>query len=118
MNIPVLLARKQQSQAGIVGTARVQLDWGDFQRRLCCRDIAVINQPDLSRRTAELLVATGVQAVVNAAESISGRYPVSGPDVLLGAGVTLVGGEGVRVLREVRNGTRIRLHEGQGLVGE
>nr|WP_236623253.1 putative cytokinetic ring protein SteA [Saccharopolyspora rectivirgula] len=101
-----------------MGTARVQRDWGDFQRRLCCRDIAVINQPDLSRRTAELLVATGVQAVVNAAESISGRYPVSGPDVLLAAGVTLVDGVGERVLREVRDGTRIRLHEGRVHVGE
>ena len=50
--------------------------------------------------------------MVNAAPSISGRFPNLGPEILVGAGVTLVDGVGPEVLRIVKDGTRLRLHEG------
>ena len=59
-------------------------------RRLRPGDVAVIQHVDLDRASAEAMVACRVAAVVNAAESISGRYPALGPQVLASAGIPLV----------------------------
>jgi hypothetical protein len=53
-------------------------------------EIAVIDHEDLDGVSAEALVAAGVGGVVNAARSISGRYPNLGPIRLLEAGIPLV----------------------------
>ena len=85
-------------------------------------EIAVIDHEDLDRVSAEGLVAAGVAAVVNAAPSISGRYPNLGPLVLLEAGIPLVDSVGPLLLRKVREGDVLRLDgdrvmDGDVLVG-
>ena len=81
---------------------------GSRTKRLVSRirpgEIAVIDHEDLDRVSAEGLVETGASAVVNAARSISGRYPNLGPQILLEAGVPLVDGVGPLLLRKVREG--------------
>ena len=51
----------------------------DMIPRLQAGEIAVINHRDLDRVAADGLIEAGVVAVVNAAPSISGRYPNGGP---------------------------------------
>ncbi|MER7012032.1 putative cytokinetic ring protein SteA [Saccharopolyspora sp. NPDC000359] len=118
MKLSGLRARQQGNLPGVVGVARIERRSDDVLRRVRPGDIAVIDHADLDRRTAEALVSAGVVGVVNAAPSISGRYPNLGPDVLLSAGVVLVDGVGPELARQLKDGTRIRLHEGGVFVGE
>ena len=59
--------------------ARVDRRTKNLTKRLRPGDIAVIDHVDLDRVSAEALVACRPAAVVNAAPSISGRYPNLGP---------------------------------------
>jgi uncharacterized membrane-anchored protein len=112
MRISGLLGRSRAAPPGTIGVARVDRRVDALLRRIRPGDIAVLDQVDLDRRTADALVSAQVRGVVNAAPSISGRFPNLGPEILVGAGVTLVDGVGPEVLRIVKDGTRLRLHEG------
>ena len=81
----------------------------DLVPRLRPGDVAVIDHEDLDRVAAEALVDAGVGGVVNAAASISGRYPNLGPLILAEAGVPLVDTVGPLLLDKVRDGDRLRL---------
>ena len=81
-------------------------------------DVAVINHEDLDRVAAEALVRAGVAAVVNAASSISGRYPNLGPKILEEAGIPLVDGVGPLVLQKVREGEPVRLEDDRLFAGD
>ncbi len=118
MKLTGLLARSNQAKPGITGIARVDRRTGDLLRRIGPGDIVVLDQVDLDRSTAEALVEAEVTGVVNASPSISGRFPNLGPEIVVGAGIVLVDGVGPEVLRAVREGSRIRLHEGGVFVGD
>src|SRR6476469_5606077 len=96
MKMSALLSRNASSRPGITGTARVDRDIDRLLRRINPGDIVVIDALDLARITADALVEAGVTAVVNASPSISGRYPNLGPEVF----------------KKVKDGARVRLHEG------
>lgn len=87
-------------------------------QRLQPGEIAVIDHEDLDRVSAESLVDAGVAGVVNAARSISGRYPNLGPLTLVRAGVPLVDAVGPLLLRKVREGDPVRLDGDRILVGD
>lgn len=91
------------------GPARVDRRTKALLRRARPGDVAVIDHEDLDRVSAEGLVAAGVAAVVNAAPSITGRYPNLGPLILLQAGIPLVDGVGRLLLRKVREGDPVHL---------
>ncbi len=57
--------------------------------RLQAGDIAIIHHQDLDEIAAKSLVLKKVSAVINCAESISGRYPNSGPSILLNNNIPL-----------------------------
>lgn len=103
---------------GLSAVARADRNTDALLRRVEPGEIAVLDEIDLDRVTADALIAAGVSAVVNAAPSISGRFPNLGPQALLAAGVTLVDGVGDEVFRRVRDGTKVRLHDGALLFGE
>jgi uncharacterized membrane-anchored protein len=69
-------------------------------------EIAVIDHVDLDRVSAEALVDCKVAAVVNVADSISGRYPNLGPEILVEAGIPLVDGVGREVFSILHEGER------------
>ncbi|MFE9751474.1 putative cytokinetic ring protein SteA [Saccharothrix saharensis] len=117
MKLSGLLGRTHQELPGVTGVARVDRRSGDLLRRLSPGDVAVLDHVDLDRRTAEALVHAEVAGVVNASPSISGRYPNLGPELLVEAGVPLIDGVGTAVLRELKDGTKLRLHEGGVFVG-
>src|SRR5207245_6289803 len=110
--------RPDVAAPGVTGTVRLDRRTKDLTRRLEPGDIAVLDHVDLDRVSADALVACGVAAVVNAAPSISGRYPTLGPQVLVAAGIPLVDGVGSEVFTRVREGAAVRLHDGALLAGD
>lgn len=103
---------------GLVGTARVDRRTTALLPRLRPGDVAVVDQVDLDRATAQALVDAGVAAVVNAAPMISGRFPNLGPRVLVDAGITVVDRVGAAGLAAVADGRTVRVHEGTVYAGE
>jgi len=93
----------------VTGRARLDRRTKDLVRRLQPGEIAIIDHPDLDRVAAEALVAAGAAAVVNAAPSITGRYPNGGPIRVVRAGVPLVDDVGPAVFDEVREGDEVRV---------
>lgn len=104
-----LLARKTESLPGLVGVARVGRDSEAVVRRVRPGDIAVLDAPDLDRRCADRLIEAGAAAVLNAAPSISGRYPNSGPEALVAAGICVIDTGDPMLLAKIADGSRIRV---------
>jgi uncharacterized membrane-anchored protein len=109
MRIATLRRPRQPTLPGISGVAKVDIRTKNLTKRLRPGDIAIIDHVDLDRVAAESLVESGVAAVVNAAMSISGRYPNLGPEILVAAGVPLVDDAGAAVLGDVHEGDVVRL---------
>src|SRR4051794_15893699 len=101
--------RPQATAPGVTGTARLDRRTKNLTKRLRPGDIAVIDHQDIDRVSADSLVACRVAAVVNAAPSISGRYPNLGPEILLGAGIPLLDSVGKDVFSTLKEGTTVRL---------
>ncbi len=89
--------------------ARADVRTKKLTRRLRSGEIAVIDHIDLDGPAAEALVACKAAAVVNAALSISGRYPNRGPEVLEAAGIPLIDDMGHAVLEQVHEGEVLSL---------
>src|ERR1700678_2392193 len=94
---------------GLVGVARVDLRTKVLVKRLAPGDIAIIDHADLDRVSADELISCRPAAVVNAARSITGRYPNLGPRLLLDAGIPLIDDVGREVLTRVADGATVRL---------
>jgi uncharacterized membrane-anchored protein len=109
MRIATLRRPRQPTLPGISGVAKVDVRTKNLTKRLHPGDIAIIDHVDLDRIAAESLLERGVLAVVNAATSISGRYPNLGPEILVAAGVPLIDDAGVAVLGDIREGDVVRI---------
>lgn len=118
-----LFARKTSAQdsgallEGIVGTAKVDRRTKDLTARLRPGDIAVIDHQDIDRVAADTLVAARPAAVLNAAKSISGRYPNLGPSILVEAGIALIDDLGADIM-SVREGKTLRVLDGAVYLGD
>jgi uncharacterized membrane-anchored protein len=106
------LLSRNADRPGVVGTARVDRDIDRLLRRVCPGDIVVLDVLDLDRITADALVDAEIAAVVNASPSVSGRYPNLGPEVLVANGVTLIDETGPEVFKKIKDGAKVRLHNG------
>lgn len=91
------------------GTVRLDKRTKDLVKRLDEGDIAIIDHVDIDRVSAEGLLRSGVGVVVNAASSISGAYPNSGPLLLARAGVQILDHVGSEVFEQVREGDTIHI---------
>jgi uncharacterized membrane-anchored protein len=102
------------------GTRPVRVDrrTKNLLRRIQPGEVAVIDHEDLDRVSAEGLASKGVAAVVNAARSISGRYPNLGPLILVERGIPLVDGVGRLLLSKLREGQPIRVEEDRVYAGD
>ena len=103
------MARRAVLPEAPVGPARVDRRTKDLTKRLEPGDIAVIDHEDLDRVAAEALVRSSPAAVVNAAMSLSGRYPNGGPLVIASAGIPLVDGVGSQVMDLIADGQTVRI---------
>ncbi|HEY8393297.1 MAG TPA: putative cytokinetic ring protein SteA [Thermaerobacter sp.] len=91
----------------IEGIARVDRRTKRVARRLRPGEIAVVAHRDMDEVAARSLLDAGVRAVLNAEETLSGRYPARGAEILLAAGVPVLEGLGEQVLERVADGDRI-----------
>lgn len=105
MNRRVRNGAIEPSDGAVVGPLRVDARTKDLVKRLEPGDIAVIDHEDLDRVAAESLVRAEPAAVVNAACSISGRYPNVGPLLIAAAGIPIVDSAGPKLLASCREGT-------------
>ncbi|MEZ0359368.1 thiamine pyrophosphokinase [Mycobacterium sp. ENV421] len=112
MKMSALLSRNTGARPGVVGTARVDRDIDRLLRRVGPGDIVVLDILDLDRMTADALVDANIAGVVNASPSISGRYPNLGPEVLVANNITLIDSAGPEVFKKIKDGAKIRLHNG------
>jgi uncharacterized membrane-anchored protein len=96
----------------VVGIARVGPRTKDLAERIERGDIAVIDHRDLDRIAAESLLEAGVAAIVNADQSISGRYPNGGPERVVAARVPLLDAVGHAVMADVHDGETVELRDG------
>jgi len=118
--VALKLARRGAREGG--RAARVDRRTKNLLRRVQAGEVAFIDHEDLDRVSAEGLADKGVSAVVNAARSISGRYPNLGPLILVERGVPLVDGVGNLLMSKVKEGQPVRLdgdriYAGTDLVG-
>src|SRR5665213_2928028 len=118
VRLATLWRTKHPALPGITAVARVDRRTRQLVKRLRPGDIAIIDHVDIDRLAAESLVECGVAAVVNAATSISGRYPNLGPEILVANGIPLLDGVGTGVLADVRDGDIVRLCEGALYAGD
>ena len=118
MRMAALLTRNSGTRPGVLGTARVERDIDRLLHRIEPGDIVVIDVLDLDRATADAFVAANVAGVVNAATSISGRYPTLGPEVLVGNGIALIDDAGPEIFKKIKDGAKIRLHAGGVYTGD
>lgn len=81
----------------------------NLARRLRAGDIAVIHHVDLDTTAARALVDRKVGGVVNAAQSISGRYPNRGPLLLLDAGIPVLDAIGDEAFAAIPDGRKATL---------
>jgi uncharacterized membrane-anchored protein len=91
----------------IVGKAYKGKKTKDLLRQLPAGSIAIIDHADIDRISAEGLVATAPKAVINAAKSISGRYPNVGPGIINAAGILLIDDCGDDVFTNIEDGAEI-----------
>ena len=94
------------------GCAKVGRRTKDLIKRLEPGDIAVIDHADIDRVAADGLIDAGVQAVVNASPSVSGRYPNGGPLRLVRAGIVLIDANDKALMDAVPDGEDLEIHEG------
>ncbi|MEV6282389.1 putative cytokinetic ring protein SteA [Kribbella sp. NPDC051770] len=118
MKLPSLRRARPTELPGIAGVVRLDRRTKNLTKRLKPGEVAVIDHVDLDRVSAEALVDCQVAAVVNVADSISGRYPNLGPEILVEAGIPLVDGVGREVFSVLHEGERVRLHDGVLYRGE
>jgi uncharacterized membrane-anchored protein len=111
-------SRHAEALPGTTGVARLDRRTKRLTGRLQPGDVAIVDHVDIDRVSADALVACGVAAVVNAAPSISGRYPNLGPEILLAAGVPLLDDVGADVFGMVKEGDVVRVHDGALYSGE
>jgi len=102
---PKLLTKGKTGNMYFDGMARLDRRTKRLVKRLKPSDIAIIDHEDLDRVTAEALVETGVEVVINASCFTSGKYPNAGPLVLCSAGIHLLDNVGPEIFDLVKEGS-------------
>jgi len=103
---------------GVIAPVRLDRRTKNLTRRLQPGDIAIIDHADLDRVSAESMIRCRVAAVVNVAQSITGRYPNLGPQLLVDAGVPLIDDAGPEVFDKLSEGQFVRLDNDTIYAGE
>ena len=79
-------------------------------KRLTGREIAVINHMDIDEVAANSLVEGKVKLVINAAQSISGKYPNKGPGILTDKNILIIDNVGQELFDELKEGQIIEVN--------
>ena len=106
-----------RDSGGLTGKVRLDRRTKNLIPRLGPGEIAVIHHEDIDRVAAEGLVAAGASAVVNAAPSMTGRYPALGALVLLQADIPLIDNIGDAAFNRISDGDELSIVEQRLFVG-
>jgi len=90
--------RPTAADGPVTGPARFAHSAAEAAKKVRRGDVLILDLSDLDQRTAQQIARTLPAAVINARESLSGRYPAGGPKVLVAAGVPLVDNVGPGIL--------------------
>lgn len=93
----------------VSGRLRVDARTKTLCQRLRRGEIAVIDHADLDGPAAYALVDCHPAAVINAARSVTGRYPNTGPGILLEAGIPLLDTDAPDLVSRVKEGALAEL---------
>jgi len=110
------MARSTREVIAHTGVARVDRRTKDLVKRVLPGEIMIIDHQDLDRVAAETIVEAQVGGVVNARDSISGRYPNLGPLLVCAAGIPLIDGVGPEILDRLADGQTVTVSGGDVLV--
>lgn len=91
------------------GRARLGYKTKELVKVLKPREIAIIDHSELDAVGALSLVETGVKIVLNAANSISGRYPNLGPKLLLENKIVLIDLLGKDIFKLINDGDMLHI---------
>ncbi|MEJ9080806.1 putative cytokinetic ring protein SteA [Gordonia malaquae] len=116
--MPALLSRNTEVLPGLIGIARIDKNTKRLLQRIGEDEIAVLDEVDLDRVTADALIEAKVAAVVNVSESITGRYPNLGPEVLAASGIVLLDNVGGEIFSRIKDGQKVRVHDARLYVGD
>ncbi|MEU7766626.1 putative cytokinetic ring protein SteA [Nocardia sp. NPDC049190] len=112
MRMLALLSKNAETLPGLTGIARVDRNTRRLLTRVGPGDIAVLDEMDLDRMTADRLIRAGVVAVINTSPSISGRYPNLGPEVLVANGILLLDIVSSDAFSKIKDGAKVRIDDG------
>jgi len=104
-----MVRRADRDIETVTAIARVGRRTKDLAKRIAPGEIAVIDHEDLDRVAAETLIEANVGAIVNAAPSISGRYPNMGPLLVTAAGIPLLDNVGTQIMDRVADGAVVTI---------
>ncbi|GAA4662858.1 putative cytokinetic ring protein SteA [Gordonia humi] len=113
-----MLSRTTEELPGLIGVARIDKNSKRLLERVGEGEIVVLDEVDLDRVTADILVDAQVGAVVNVSRSITGRYPNLGPEVLAASGVPILDAVGPEIFSRIKDGQKVRLHDQRLYVGD
>lgn len=94
------------------GKARLNRKTKDLAKTIKPREIAVIDHEDLDAMGALGLAEAGVTVVLNASNSITGRYPNLGPQMLLERKITLIDKLGSDIFTKIADGDLLKVEDG------
>ncbi len=80
-------------------------------KRIKPGEIAVINHRDLDRISCKSLKKSKVKAVINIDKSISGKYPNTGPLILLKAAIPIIDDCGNKLLNQIKEGNIVTIEK-------
>jgi uncharacterized membrane-anchored protein len=103
-----VFVRRPITSQSVVGKGRVDSRTKRLIKRLYAGDVAIIDHADIDRVAAEALVECRPIAIVNAAASITGRYPSVGALILVRAGIPLIDGIGNKVM-DIQEGSLVQV---------
>jgi uncharacterized membrane-anchored protein len=93
--------------------ARIDTRTKNLAKRIKPGEIAVIDHQDLDEVAAYSLIKAKIKIVINASQSISGKYPNPGPAHLLEAGIGIIDNVGKEVFQKVHEGDLLEIKGSQ-----
>lgn len=97
----------------IKSVVRIDKKTKELVKRLNADEIAVINHRDIDEVAAHSLVACKPMLIINAEQSISGRYPNLGPGILIRAGLPVLDNVGQDVFEMLREDDILEVYDNE-----
>src|SRR5690554_3410645 len=93
----------------IKGIAKIDKKTKDLAKRINVGEIAIIKHKDIDEVAAESLVSAKIKLVINMDQSISGKYPNLGPEVLIEGNIPILDGVEEDLFPFIKDGEEIEV---------